>query len=389
MLAVIGQDWVGKRPDGGRRIDDPNDWVAKEIECALDRSIPVIPVLIWPARLPDLDDIPLRIRELALRQAHGFYTDRAFDLSCLGLIEEIELKLYPRYIDRLQYRIRISVIKAHVTWVFIIVAALAILAAVWQISTYDQDNTMGATATWDKVDRAKLAKEIDALRLRTGDPVRERQIGFEEHASLGTPDYAGFDILTDERTWDLRGWQDLSVQAGLKMTSYVIMTRTCRVLKASEAHEIRFEGRTDGEELFLRSPSHLASSRELVQTQPSFVGARRTKVRQLAIDVSDVPVGTEFTVRIEATYWDSLQDPKDRWIGAVGYPRSDRIRMIVLLPENMPLKRYKLQQAPSNREPPAAFDGPIRVIQSEDGLSHMWDIPNPSGGFVYSMILDW
>ena len=45
LLAVIGPNWVGKTGTR-RRIDNPRDFVRIEIEAALDRGIPVIPILI-------------------------------------------------------------------------------------------------------------------------------------------------------------------------------------------------------------------------------------------------------------------------------------------------------------------------------------------------------
>jgi len=47
MLVLIGERWLRVADQWGRRrIDLPDDWVAAEIATALDRGIPVIPVLI-------------------------------------------------------------------------------------------------------------------------------------------------------------------------------------------------------------------------------------------------------------------------------------------------------------------------------------------------------
>ena len=160
-------------------------------------------------------------------------------------------------------------------------------------------------------------------------------------------------------------------------------------MKAAEATEIRFEARTDGDEVFLNCLSPRDKGREILQQQLGFVGSRSTKVRQLAVDVANVPVNDEFILRTKATYVNSLQDPKDRWIGAIGYPRSDRIRLIVLMPQQFPLKSFKLQTAPSTRDKPTDYKGPLRLIESEDRMSLMWEVPNPEAGFVYSMVLEW
>ena len=47
LLAVIGPDWLKVRDkDGKRRLDNPNDFVRVEIAAALQRNIPVIPILL-------------------------------------------------------------------------------------------------------------------------------------------------------------------------------------------------------------------------------------------------------------------------------------------------------------------------------------------------------
>src|SRR5437763_15297179 len=46
VIAVIGPAWSGRIDDTRRRIDDPSDSVRLEITSALERGIPVIPVLV-------------------------------------------------------------------------------------------------------------------------------------------------------------------------------------------------------------------------------------------------------------------------------------------------------------------------------------------------------
>src|SRR5262245_58407928 len=47
LLAVIGDDWLTVQDaDGKRRIDNPDDYVHVEVASALERNIPVIPVLV-------------------------------------------------------------------------------------------------------------------------------------------------------------------------------------------------------------------------------------------------------------------------------------------------------------------------------------------------------
>jgi hypothetical protein len=70
LLAIIGQDWLElKDPTGYRRLEDPNDFVRLELASALRRDIPVIPVLVRGAKMPELDRLPPDLKELVYRNA--------------------------------------------------------------------------------------------------------------------------------------------------------------------------------------------------------------------------------------------------------------------------------------------------------------------------------
>jgi TIR domain len=69
VVAVIGPTWLGARGKGNRRIDDPADFVRLEIAIALQRGIPIIPVLIDDTPMPQVDNLPDDLRGLAFRNA--------------------------------------------------------------------------------------------------------------------------------------------------------------------------------------------------------------------------------------------------------------------------------------------------------------------------------
>ncbi|MGC2503670.1 MAG: TIR domain-containing protein [Silvibacterium sp.] len=70
LLAVIGQEWLDSRDSGGgRRLDDPNDFVRIELASALRRDIPVVPVLVRGAKMPHVEQLPDDLKELAYRNA--------------------------------------------------------------------------------------------------------------------------------------------------------------------------------------------------------------------------------------------------------------------------------------------------------------------------------
>lgn len=70
MLVLIGDAWLAVMPDKDRnRLFDPQDFVRTEIEAALRRSIPIVPVLVENAKMPGAEDLPPSIQNLIYRNA--------------------------------------------------------------------------------------------------------------------------------------------------------------------------------------------------------------------------------------------------------------------------------------------------------------------------------
>jgi hypothetical protein len=70
FLALIGPRWLdAKNAAGGRRLDDPEDYVTIEIAAALRREIPVVPVLADGARMPKSEELPEQLKPLVRRHA--------------------------------------------------------------------------------------------------------------------------------------------------------------------------------------------------------------------------------------------------------------------------------------------------------------------------------
>ena len=70
VIALIGPAWLtATLPDGTRRLDDVNDFVRLELRAALDRRVPVIPLLLGGTAMPKAGDLPPDMAGLARRQA--------------------------------------------------------------------------------------------------------------------------------------------------------------------------------------------------------------------------------------------------------------------------------------------------------------------------------
>lgn len=70
LLALIGPGWAGADQGGRRRLDNPADFVRREILLALELGKRVIPVLLDDAPMPQAADVPAVLAPLLAQDAH-------------------------------------------------------------------------------------------------------------------------------------------------------------------------------------------------------------------------------------------------------------------------------------------------------------------------------
>jgi hypothetical protein len=70
LVALIGPDWMTMTDEAGRRrLDDPQDWVRREIATALELKLLVLQVMMGGAKAPGADQLPPDLGDLANLQA--------------------------------------------------------------------------------------------------------------------------------------------------------------------------------------------------------------------------------------------------------------------------------------------------------------------------------
>jgi hypothetical protein len=94
LMAVVGPRWMGGDRHGQPRIRAETDYVRVEVEAALNRHIPVIPLLVGGADMPEPSKLPDDIREFAYRNAVQIDSGRDFDHHMNGLIRATDKILF-------------------------------------------------------------------------------------------------------------------------------------------------------------------------------------------------------------------------------------------------------------------------------------------------------
>jgi hypothetical protein len=89
-LVLVGPRWAGLRSDGGRRIDEAQDFVRLEVAQALAAQRKVIPVLLSGVAMPQPAELPEELRSLSQKQALRLDEDN-WDADVQRLIDTIDL----------------------------------------------------------------------------------------------------------------------------------------------------------------------------------------------------------------------------------------------------------------------------------------------------------
>jgi hypothetical protein len=90
LIVVIGPRWLGADAAGMVRMRQESDPVRAEVETALAQKLPLIPVLVDGARMPDSAELPASLNELAFLNAAEVATGRDFHPHLDRLIRAVD-----------------------------------------------------------------------------------------------------------------------------------------------------------------------------------------------------------------------------------------------------------------------------------------------------------
>jgi TIR domain len=138
LIAAIGNRWIDLADENGeRRIDNPLDFVRIEISAALRRDIPLIPLLLDGAKIPNPQYLPDDMKGLAFR--NGLDVSHATFHSDLDRLVH-ELRQISRNLDEINWNAGAGLLsQVQVVPEFAPIVAVAIcswLAGYWIANSY-------------------------------------------------------------------------------------------------------------------------------------------------------------------------------------------------------------------------------------------------------------
>lgn len=204
FLTLISPGWLGVTDE----LRDPADFVRREIAAALARDAPVIPVLLGGARMPEPDELPEEIRDLAFRQALEL-SDGRWDYDVARLVKLVCERAAPSDPPALSGGIVARSLLA--TWPRRLVAAGLLAAAVWSAYLYNAAvvppyrgrlmRPAGLSAKYEEcLERLRATGTHEATVMAQDDdePARGTPVVWvDEYKRVSAPPPEGFPILIE------------------------------------------------------------------------------------------------------------------------------------------------------------------------------------------------
>ena len=129
VLVVIGQRWIGRR-GGQTRLNDPADPVRIEVETALSKGVPVVPILVDRVGMPRAEQLPESLQGLVYRNGLTVDAGSDFEHHVDRLIQEIDRIVKPPEAPKRPRRHRMSLRQLAVV-IFVTAAVLLVLVVSW------------------------------------------------------------------------------------------------------------------------------------------------------------------------------------------------------------------------------------------------------------------
>jgi TIR domain-containing protein len=170
VLLLIGDNWLSAATKAGdRRLEDPDDFVRREIEAAIKGDVPIIPILVEGARMPTAAELPPTIASVTYFNALEL-ADTRWDYDFNKLVGAVSRKPSGRAVPQL--RQRLSSWKRRPLQIAAGVVVIALLGLGYALLTGGSQNPPPSPPPAN-VDARVVRVELRSPSERLGDYLRE------------------------------------------------------------------------------------------------------------------------------------------------------------------------------------------------------------------------
>ncbi len=240
----------------------------------------------------------------------------------------------------------------------------------------------------DKYTQQRVENQVREFRQMRSEPATapsDSRIVVENAQDMPDAISNGFRTKRHSVVVDFEHYRQLDSIDLPRKESAVIQHITHQVVKLSKADHFRAGASTSGLDLYVQSNSpHTVFAND----EPDRFGNYKVKRRVIEFDVSDVEVGSEFTLEHQKTYWNAYQGEDQSWAGFTVRMPTDEIEYLIIFPEDRPYQSMEFFANPPDGDP-RKLERESYVLEAPDKTWLWWRAVNPESGMEYNVDWEW
>ncbi len=232
----------------------------------------------------------------------------------------------------------------------------------------------------------QLNKEVQEYRAKKTIPQQNVSEGRKNVSQEDMPvaNSNGFHIVKHKVVVDFNNFKDLESLHLTAPNSAVVQYVTHQIRKVTESDIFQATASTSGFDVFVQSYTPMT----VYATGEGVFGPYSVKKRTIEFDVTDYPVGSEFIIQHQKTYWNAFQGEDQSWAGYEVRVPTDEIEYLIIFPENRPFKKIEFfaNDPDGNRY---RLNRESYVVQGNNKTWIWWRAIKPKPGISYHIDWEW
>jgi len=241
-----------------------------------------------------------------------------------------------------------------------------------------------------------LASPIIAAALQQPASVTMPPASVQHVQKINHTDNPAFQVIRDVSLLDLRDSQAASwyprlltwlhLRSKKQRTQPTVLKKYLVVRKLAPADNFQMPFATTG-----LLDVHCVTHSAIYQNSKTIEGSTETDGWNVIADVSTVPVGSEFEIAVEATFWNAFNGEQgdDFTTHARKQDAPEDISTFLLFPQDRPMKDISVTEYPPDGGEGGRFQGSMREWRGAAGLSYYWTTTNLRPGYYYKYSWKW
>jgi predicted acylesterase/phospholipase RssA len=220
---------------------------------------------------------------------------------------------------------------------------------------------------------------------------QEPSVPVETVQDLTQPNNSGFEILRDDRVWDLRGLHAINMTGGARdVKGVAILTRVTQLIRRdSAATQYKYLFQTASDKFYARSPQADETVRLLRSEKKTQSGSNVSLTSyELQLDVSGKELNKEFQLQAQTKTVDAPWDRTNTWLGMRFTDPVPAATIRIIFPEYLPFKDPVFLKYPNDSGGFARSSDGI-VLRGSEEKELLWRVDKPEPGMTYRIQWNW